>query len=108
MLTARRCRSRRTLTGGEAEHPHAPVAVRSKFLDLAAPVWGRGRAETQTRTIARRPVVLFGSDFWNPLWQVLRAQMVAGTRKTIDEEDLQLVIITDDPAHAAELCLGAR
>ena len=31
---------------GEAEHPHPPDAVRRKFLDLAAPVWGRERAET--------------------------------------------------------------
>jgi 2-methylcitrate dehydratase PrpD len=30
---------------GEAEHPHPPDAVRRKFLDLAAPVWGRERAE---------------------------------------------------------------
>ena len=30
---------------GEAEHPHPPEAVRRKFLDLAAPVWGQGRAE---------------------------------------------------------------
>jgi 2-methylcitrate dehydratase PrpD len=30
---------------GEAEHPHPPEAVRRKFLDLAGPVWGPGRAE---------------------------------------------------------------
>jgi 2-methylcitrate dehydratase PrpD len=30
---------------GEAENPHPPDAVRRKFLDLAAPVWGRERAE---------------------------------------------------------------
>jgi 2-methylcitrate dehydratase PrpD len=30
---------------GEAENPHAPEVVRSKFLDLAAPVWGWDRAE---------------------------------------------------------------
>jgi len=30
---------------GEAEHPHPPDSVRRKFLDLAAPVCGRGRAE---------------------------------------------------------------
>jgi hypothetical protein len=30
---------------GEAEHPHPPAAVRGKFLELAAPVWGRPRAE---------------------------------------------------------------
>ena len=28
---------------GEAEHPHD--SVRRKFLELAAPVWGQGRAE---------------------------------------------------------------
>ncbi len=31
--------------GGEAENPHPPGAVRRKFVDLAAPVWGGGRAE---------------------------------------------------------------
>jgi 2-methylcitrate dehydratase PrpD len=30
---------------GEAENPHRSDAVRRKFLDLAAPVWGRDRAE---------------------------------------------------------------
>ena len=30
--------------GGEAENPHPPEALRRKFLDLAAPVWGRDRA----------------------------------------------------------------
>ncbi len=30
---------------GEAEHPHPPEAMRRKFLDLAGPVWGAGRAE---------------------------------------------------------------
>jgi 2-methylcitrate dehydratase PrpD len=30
---------------GEAELPHAPDAVRRKFMDLVAPVWDRGRGE---------------------------------------------------------------
>ena len=30
---------------GEAELPHPPEAVRRKFLELAAPIWGRERAE---------------------------------------------------------------
>jgi 2-methylcitrate dehydratase PrpD len=30
---------------GEAEHPHTADAVRRKFLDLAAPVWGGDRTE---------------------------------------------------------------
>jgi 2-methylcitrate dehydratase PrpD len=30
---------------GEVQNPHAPAAVRGKFLDLAGPVWGRDKAE---------------------------------------------------------------
>ncbi len=35
---------RRDFHRGEAEHPHPADAVRKKFLDLAAPVWGGERA----------------------------------------------------------------
>ena len=31
---------------GEAENPHRPDAIRRKFLELTAPVWGGERAET--------------------------------------------------------------
>jgi hypothetical protein len=37
----------------------------------------------------------------------LRTQMLDGSRQTLSAKDLQLVTITDDPAHAAELCLAA-
>lgn len=60
--------------------------------------------QLQTRKIASRPVILLGSDFWQPLWSALRAQMLAGPRQTVSAEDLDLVTITDDPAHAAALC----
>jgi uncharacterized protein (TIGR00730 family) len=63
--------------------------------------------QLQTRKITPRPVVLVGVDFWQPLWLALRAQMLEGPRQTVDAEDLQLVTITDDPTHAAELCLSA-
>ena len=52
-------------------------------------------------------LVLFGTEFWQPLWTALRAQMLDGPRQTLSAEDLELVTITDDPAHAAELCLAA-
>jgi predicted Rossmann-fold nucleotide-binding protein len=61
--------------------------------------------QLQTRKIAPRPVVLFGTEFWRPLWSVLKAQMLDGPRQTIGPEDLQLVTMTDDPDHAAHLCL---
>ena len=63
--------------------------------------------QLQTGKITPRPVVLFGADFWQPLWSALRTQMLDGPRQTLSAKDLQLVTITDDPAHAAELCLAA-
>ena len=63
--------------------------------------------QLQTGKITPRPVVLFGTDFWQPLWSALRAQMLDGPRQTLSAEDLRLVTITDDPVHAAELCLAA-
>lgn len=63
--------------------------------------------QLQTGKITPRPIILFGTDFWQPLWKALRAQMLDGPRQTLSAEDLELVTITDDPAHAAELCLAA-
>jgi predicted Rossmann-fold nucleotide-binding protein len=63
--------------------------------------------QLQTGKITPRPIVLFGADFWQPLWSALRTQMLDGPRQTLSAKDLQLVTITDDPAHAAELCLAA-
>ena len=63
--------------------------------------------QLQTGKITPRPVVLFGADFWQPLWSALRTQMLDGPRQTLSAKDLQLVTITDDPTHAAELCLAA-
>ena len=62
--------------------------------------------QLQTGKITPRPIVLFGADFWQPLWSALRSQMLDGPRQTLGAKDLQLVTITDDPAHAAELCLA--
>jgi predicted Rossmann-fold nucleotide-binding protein len=62
----------------------------------------------QTRKIASRPVILFGSEFWQPLWAALKTQMLTGPRQTVSAEDLDLVTITDDPGHAAELCIAAN
>jgi predicted Rossmann-fold nucleotide-binding protein len=63
--------------------------------------------QLQTRKIASRPVILFGSDFWQPLWTALKTQMFAGPRQTVSAEDLDLVTITDDPGHASALCVAA-
>jgi uncharacterized protein (TIGR00730 family) len=63
--------------------------------------------QLQTGKISPRPIVLFGTDFWQPLWSALRMQMLDGPRQTLSAQDLALVTITDDPTYAAKLCLAA-
>ncbi|HEY8062113.1 MAG TPA: TIGR00730 family Rossman fold protein [Gemmatimonadales bacterium] len=47
----------------------------------------------QNRKVARFPVVLIGTAFWQPLVRTLDAMATAGT---IDAADLRLLVITDD------------
>lgn len=49
----------------------------------------------QTRKIERVPVVLFGSEFWRPLVDWMQNQLVP--RGMIDEKDLKIFKILDDP-----------
>lgn len=54
----------------------------------------------QTGKIADFPIVLLGRDFWNPVVDVLRADLVA--RRTLDVADLAHLHVTDDPEDAAD------
>lgn len=47
----------------------------------------------QTGKIANFPVVLIGRDYWAPLERALRSMVAAGT---IGEDDLRLLLVTDD------------
>jgi hypothetical protein len=47
----------------------------------------------QTKTIHGFPIVLFGKDFYQPLFAVMETMIQAGT---ISSEDLNLVLLTDD------------
>jgi uncharacterized protein (TIGR00730 family) len=49
----------------------------------------------QTKRIKPFPVVLVGSDYWNPLWDWVRSSLV--DRKFISTDDVNLVTILDDP-----------
>jgi len=62
--------------------------------------------QVQTGKIPRHPAVLFGSDFWQPLVDVIRRQMLDGQRRMISEEDLELVRVTDDLDEAAALAVA--
>lgn len=53
----------------------------------------------QTKTIHGFPVVLFGKEFYEPLMDVLHHMAEKGT---ISEEDMSLVLLTDDVGEAME------
>lgn len=53
----------------------------------------------QTKTITSFPVVLFGKEFYEPLMDVMHHMAQKGT---ISEEDLKLVLLTDDVGEAME------
>lgn len=60
----------------------------------------------QTRKMKRIPVVLFGSEFWNPLDKVIKETLL-DTYGTISPEDRKLYIITDDIETVLEFAAAA-
>jgi uncharacterized protein (TIGR00730 family) len=57
----------------------------------------------QTRKIESFPVVLMGSDFWQPLVSFMEELVKAGT---IDQDDVRRFFITDSPQAAADYIQG--
>ena len=53
----------------------------------------------QTKTITTFPIVIFGKDFYTPLINVMHEMAAKGT---ISEEDMKLVLLTDDVSEAME------
>lgn len=55
----------------------------------------------QTKKITSGPIILVGSDYWKPLENFIKEQMLL--RNTIDKEDLSLYTITDDENEIIEI-----
>jgi uncharacterized protein (TIGR00730 family) len=53
----------------------------------------------QTKTISGFPIVLFGKEFYEPLMDVMH---MMATKGTISEEDMSLVLLTDDVKEAMD------
>jgi uncharacterized protein (TIGR00730 family) len=53
------------------------------------------------------PIVLVGTDFWQPIFDAIKQVMLTDERKTIAPHDLDLVTITDDPARIAQIVADA-
>ncbi len=62
--------------------------------------------QLQTRTVSNRPVVLMGTEFWQPILDTIETTMLSGPRQTISPQDLDLVTLTDDPEEAAQVALA--
>ncbi|MCX6702166.1 MAG: TIGR00730 family Rossman fold protein [Candidatus Zambryskibacteria bacterium] len=59
----------------------------------------------QTGKIEKIPIILVGSDFWNPVDELIKKELFG--RRTIDEDDLTLYIITDDEDQIIEIIQDA-
>src|SRR5947208_9502894 len=55
----------------------------------------------QTGKIVHFPVIMFGSDYWSGLHQWIRDRVLAEGK--ISPEDLDLMVVTDDVQHAADI-----
>ncbi len=60
----------------------------------------------QTRKIPQVPIILFGSEFWNPL-QGFIEKVLLKENATISPEDLNLYIITDDINEVIDIVTSA-
>ena len=56
--------------------------------------------QIQTGHLPKIPVVLVGKDYWQPIFDALKATMLSPSRQTISPHDLDLVTIVDDPKDA--------
>lgn len=54
----------------------------------------------QTKKIKDFPVVLIGTEFWEPLRKLIEERLVEA--KTIDPQDVKTLYFTDSPSHAAQ------
>ncbi len=61
----------------------------------------------QTKKIPQVPIVLYGSDFWNPVMQMIKTNLLDGFQ-TIDPQDLDLFTITDDDDKVIEIIKNAK
>jgi len=60
----------------------------------------------QTHKIYPIPLILFGSDFWGGLVDWIKTTLIE--YETISKEDLDLIVVTDDPQEVLEIMIKHR
>lgn len=61
----------------------------------------------QTGKIGRIPVILFGSDFWNPIEKMIK-EILLEKYQTVDKSDMNLYIIKDDEDEILEIIKNSK
>jgi uncharacterized protein (TIGR00730 family) len=61
----------------------------------------------QTGKIGKIPVILFGSEFWNPINEIIR-KVCLDKFNTINEKDSQLYVITDDEDEILKIIANSK
>lgn len=59
----------------------------------------------QTGKLEKIPIILVGADFWNPIEELIKREMLS--RGAVDQDDLNLFIITDDENQIVEIIKDA-
>ncbi len=90
--------------------PHKELLLRSAEAFVVLPSGLKGLDEfatvlcqMQTGKLAKRPLVLVGSDYWKPILEAFKQTMLSPERQLIAPEDMDLVTVVDtaDEARAA-------
>jgi uncharacterized protein (TIGR00730 family) len=91
--------------------PHKELLLRSAEAFVVLPSGLKGLDEfatvlcqMQTGKLAKRPLVLVGSDYWTPILDAFKHTMLSPERQLIAPEDMQLVTVVDS-AEAARAAL---
>lgn len=61
----------------------------------------------QTKKLGRIPVILYGSDFWNPIDKTIKEVLIEKYH-TVSNEDLDLYFITDDEDKILEIIKNSK
>jgi uncharacterized protein (TIGR00730 family) len=91
--------------------PHKELLLRSAEAFVVLPSGLKGLDEfatvlcqMQTGKLAKRPLVLVGSDYWKPILEAFKQTMLSPERQLIAAEDMDLVTVVDS-AEAASAAL---
>jgi uncharacterized protein (TIGR00730 family) len=62
----------------------------------------------QTKKIPDVPIILYGSEFWNPLEEYFKKVLLQPGQETISPEDINLYTITDSDEEVLEIITNAK